>query len=389
MPAEPTAACTDESSVPDYTLPPLSDGSPWPERRRALLAAFAQHVYGRTPTGGWQVTARRDRETTGLGGLARMVEIVATVSTARGARDLRILLHLPAAAVTPMPCVLGLNFAGNHTTTPDPWVTLTTAWIPDRKEDGSSSHTARHADRGMLARRWPMALALARGYAVATVYSGEIEPDRDGAWQDGLRGLFDPPEADDAWGCLGAWAFGLSRALDALIAVEPRIDARRVAVIGHSRLGKTALWAAAQDERFALTLSNDSGCTGAALSRRRFGERQVHLNHRFPHWCCRAYRAFDEREAELPIDQHQLIACLAPRPVLITSADMDQWADPRGEYLAAVAAAPAWGERLPDATPALNQRVGGRLGYAWRPGPHDITAVDWWHLLDHADQHMR
>ena len=390
---------TDPSSIPAFVLAPvdrgpdgsLLDAAAWPAQRARWLETFAQTVYGRSPERGWTLRAGIDREdSAALGGLAVRSEILVTIATGLGERSLRILLHRPAFSRVPVPCLLGLNFAGNHTTVPDAWPTLPTGWMPCREDDGSPGGQARTADRGLLARRWPMAAIVAQGFAVATVYSGEVEPDHPDGWRAGVRAIF--PEADpatapgDAWGTLAVWAFGLRRCLDALLATVPELDPARMGVVGHSRMGKAALWAAAQDDRFAVAMSNDSGCTGAAIARRRFGERQVHLNRNFPHWCCRNYRAFDEREADLPVDQHQLLALIAPRLLHVASAEQDHWADPDGELLACRHAAPAWRvlgvePGVLDAPPPLDAVIGHHLTYHRRPGGHDLTAVDWYRLL--------
>ncbi|MEZ6145070.1 MAG: acetylxylan esterase [Planctomycetaceae bacterium] len=350
----------DESLIPEYTLPdPLvlidgtvvSDAETWNTKRRPeLIQLFEEHVYGRAtgkPEGMHFETL--DDEPQALDGNAtrRQVRIYLTEGTDGPFLDL--LLYIPNEG-RPVPAFLGLNFYGNHTIASDPNIRLNLNWMR-AKGAGVVDNHATDDSRGTSASRWPVEMIISRGYALATMYYGDIDPDEDDDFQNGVHAVFDKqvtgelaedtPRPLDAWGSIATWAWGLSRALD-YMTHDPDIDGTRVAVMGHSRLGKTALWAGATDERFALVISNNSGCGGAALSRRAFGETVGRINTSFPHWFNDKFQEYNNNEAALPVDQHELIALIAPRPVYIASAVEDQWADPHGEYLSGCKADPVY-----------------------------------------------
>ena len=403
--AQPANAPYDEAKVPAYTLPdPLrfEDGravtsaEAWRSRRAEIVRLFETHVYGRSPAAPSAmrfvvVETARDA----LAGLAIRRQVRVRLDGTATGPAFELLLYVPSAAKGPVPAFLGLNFGGNHTLGADPAVPVSRAWMRDGP--GVADHHATEASRGSAAAAWPLERIVGRGYALATVYYGDLEPDHAEGWKDGVRARIGPGArgalAADDWGALAAWAWGLRRALDYLQSA-PEIDGRRVAVIGHSRLGKAALWAGAQDERMALVVSNDSGEGGAALARRKFGERTEDITGAFPHWFCRDYRRYAGREEAIPVDQHELLALVAPRPLYVASATEDLWADPRGEFLAAKAAEPVYrllgkdGLGVAD-RPAPDQPVSGTIGYHLRTGAHALTAYDWERYLDFADRQLK
>jgi hypothetical protein len=394
------AANTDESKVPTYTLPdPLvfAEGRPvtretWPQRRAEILRLFESEVYGKAPAplAGQTYTLLRSEAVFDGAATRKFVDIR---PGGEGGPILHMMLYVPKAAKHPVPAFLTLNFDGNQATSPDPAIPLPTAWLRNDSKKGIIDNKATEKSRGVAASRWPYQAIIERGYAVATICCADIDPDFDDGFENGVHGIFKKKPAADEWGAIAGWAWGLSRGLDYLT-TDADVDGARVAVLGHSRLGKTALWAGAADPRFAMIVSNNSGCGGAALSRRCFGETVERINSNFPHWFCDNFQRYNDKEASLSVDQHMLVALCAPRPVFIASAEDDKWADPRGEYLSAKHASPVYQllglEGLPgEDMPAVNQSVIGTLAYHMRSGKHDIRPEDWQRFMDFADRHLK
>lgn len=393
----------DESKVPAYVLPELlvcADGERvttvqgWEQKRRPeLLELFSAQMYGRTPQEPIDVTYETLTENPGaMNGRATSKQVLLRFSGNGRTVEAILWMYIPNGVEGRVPVFVGYNFHGNHSTTLD-----TTVRRPPLfhllKEPGHP-----HWERGCQMSRWSYEQIIERGYAVATMCYHDIFPDKPGFGEYSIAALFagyDPAAAtpSDGWQAIGAWAWGSSRIVDYL-ETQKRIDAGRIILMGHSRQGKAALWAGAQDPRFRVVISNNSGSGGAALSKRVFGEAVAQVSAIQPAWFCPAFDRYRNREADLPFDQHQLIALMAPRKVYVASAEEDLWADPRGEYLAAFHAGEVYAlygleglasERMP----ALNCPEMKDVGYHIRTGKHDVTEYDWQRYMDFADKHLR
>lgn len=406
---EPPKPNDDEAMVRAFTLPDVlagPDGAPaasadqWRERSRPhQFSLLETSVYGRRlPPVPVRVAGDVDRTDATLADGLKLTRLQARLHLGDGdaAPTTDVLVYLPKVD-RPVPVFLHLNFRGNQAEHPDPGIRLCAAWLPDDPKNGIVDHRATDASRAAHARRWPVEHLTARGYGVATACYGDVFPDRpDGRAASALASLGRPLEGDlppDEPGAIATWAWQLSRILDWLVTL-PEVDAAKVIVVGHSRNGKAAVWAGACDERFAMVVSNESGCGGAALERRNYGETVEAITRRFPHWFCPAFRGYAGRETELPVDAHVTLAMTAPRPLYIASAIEDRWADPRGEFLAAVAADRVWKlfglEGLgTDEWPPVDTPVGRTIGYHVRSGKHDLLEEDWLRFADHADRTLR
>lgn len=393
-----------EAKVPAYVLPDplvMSDGKKvthveqWSKSQRPYIYhLFETNVYGRFPRSTLPLHFKiTDTDTRALDGAATRKQITLYLSPTDTTAQLHLLLYLPNRARRKVPVFLGMNFYGNQSVSPDPAVPVT----PLYTVSGPTivNHRASAATHGAQASQWPVKEIIAKGYGLATFFCGDAEEDHADGWKTGLRtklkdALHIQPEE---WGAIGVWAWALCRALDYL-QKDPAVNGQQVALLGHSRLGKAALWAGASDTRFAIVISNESGEGGAALSRRWYGETVEIITRNFPHWFIPAYRSYSSRTDVLPVDQHMLLSLIAPRPLYIASAEGDQWSDPKGEFLSAVHAGPVY--RLygrqgiaTDSMPSLQQPVGEVVRYHIRTGKHDVTDYDWQQYLLFADRHFR
>lgn len=384
--AAPAFAADKAAALPDPLLlqngTQVTSAQQWNDLRRPeLLELFSEHVYGRVPQGVPQSVAFNViSESEAFNGMAihKQVEITFTAENGRTG-TLPLSLYIPKEPVPAKGCFL---LVVNRRKT-----------IITQAENNPNPF-------------WPVQEILARGYATAAFHNGDIAPDRkEDGFRSGVFGVFDAPVATsadsaatpaerpaDAWGTIAGWSWGMSRAIDYLVS-DPQLQGVPIALVGHSRGGKTSLWAGAQDPRAALVISNNSGNTGAAPARITRGETIKDINKTFPHWFARNYHGYDDAEAKLPVDQHELIALMAPRLVYIASASEDAWADPLAELSSGVAAAPVFelfglqtGLPTPAELPAVNQPLHqGHIGYHVREGKHDLTAQDWQYFIDFAE----
>ena len=392
----------DEAKIPPYTLPDplqlsnskrIATAREWTQHQRpAMLQLFADNVYGKMPgkpTG--LHFAVKNIDSFAFGGKAIRKQITIFFTTASAEPSMDVLLYLPKFAKGRAPVFIGLNFYGNHTISKDSGIILTTRWVPNNANNNRATETS----RGMQADRWPVEEMIDRGYALATAYYGDLEPDNTEGWKTGIRTAMQSALGinKEQWGAIGAWAWGLSRMMDYL-QTDRNVNSQQVVLTGHSRIGKAALWAGANDTRFAIVVANESGEGGAALSRRWIGETIKRINTAFPHWFVARYKQYNDNVHALPVDQHILLALIAPRLLYVASAEEDTWADPKGEFLGAKNAEPVYalfgkkGLGVKE-MPAVNHPVGQTIKYHIRTGKHDMTLYDWQQYLDFADKQFK
>jgi hypothetical protein len=363
------------------------------QRRPELKALFEHYMYGKAPPAPEKVTVKVEREDKKFfDGKATKREVAISFGPP-DCPKIHLLLVVPNERKSPAPVFLGMNFCGNHALVKDPTVAIPTSWMYPNNP-GVKNNRSTETGRGTQIDVWALEQSIDRGYAVATFYSGDIDPDRPDVRegiQSHLRKKGEKPGPHE-WGTIAAWAWGIQRAVDYLTTVE-ELDRERIAVVGHSRLGKTALLASAFDERIALAIPLQAGCGGTAPSRGKVGESVKRINDSFPHWFNGAFKEFNDKPDLLPFDQHCLVALMAPRPVLFSNATEDTWANPKGQFDVLLAADPVYRFLKVEGLEAREMPVAGklvnsRLGYYIREGKHSMTKEDWKVFLDFADKQL-
>jgi hypothetical protein len=367
----------DESKVRVYTLPEvletvdgniIKNKSSWEKKRRPeVLTLFENNVYGQMPKAFDSINFRVTNEVAdAMNGKAHLKEVIITVWKINKSASIHLTLFIPNNVKKPVPAFLLIN---------------------NRDKDNTDPTRAVKSDF------WPAEMVIDNSYAIAAFHVSDAAPDDKDTYQNGILQLY--PEqlsADNGMKAIGAWAWAASRVMD-YFEKDKDIDAKKVAIVGHSRGGKASLWVGAQDQRFAMVFSNNSGNTGAALSRRNFGETVKRINDSFPHWFTDSYKKYNENENALPVDQHMLISLIAPRPVYVTSATKDLWADPKGSYLSLINAQPVYAlykkpSGLSPNPPAINSPIiKSFLGYHNREGIHNLTSYDWQNFIHFANYH--
>ena len=385
----------DESLVGNYKLPdPLvmsngkavRDAKTWTTKRRAeIVKLFEENQYGRSPGRPAAMSFDVfDKGTAAFDGKALRKQVTVYFSADKAGPKMDLLVYLPAGATKPVPLLLNLSFSANSSVVDDPGVKPGEIWGRDKKKVPASS--------GRSFGKLNVVPFLEKGIGVATVYYGDIDPDFDGGVPLGVRSLY-PKPAPDEWGSISAWAWGVSRAID-YFETDNGVDAKRVAILGVSRLGKTVMWAGAHDERIAMVIASCSGEGGAAISRRNYGETVKHLAVRYGYQFAGNYANFGDDVSKMPVDANMLVALIAPRPVLLQTGTTDFWSDPKGEFLAAVAAGPVFmllGKQGldTDKMPAPDESILHTIGYHEHAGGHGTVPGDYEVFRKFMEMHLK
>ena len=368
-----------EDKVPSYTLPDvltsakgekITSAELWNSvRRPELMELFRENIFGRVPATKFKESFRViSTDRVALEGMATQKQIEILIESGEKSLSFGLTLFTPNNVKQPAAVFLLI----------DPWFA-----------EINNPHWKQNNEY------FPVKEAIKRGYGMAVFNAAQLDPDTFDNFKNGIHAVLDQdPRPADAWGTLAAWAWGSSRCVDYLV-TDKDVASGKIAIVGHSRAGKTALWAGAEDTRFAMVVSNESGAGGAALARRRFGETVARLNTSFPHWYCSNYNKYSNKEDELPVDMHMLLALTAPRALYVDCADEDLWGDPKGSYLSLYNALPVFkllgrNSDLPIKMPELNRQViSGRVGFHIRDGAHNLLLKDWNWIMDFADASFR
>jgi len=371
---------------------PVKDVKTWNEKRRPeIVRLFEENEYGRAPGRPADMTFDVfDKGTPAYEGKAIRRQVTVYFSKDKAGPKMELLLYLPADATKPVPVLLNASFSANSLAVDDPGVKVGEIWGRDKKKVP--------ATQGRSFGKLNVPAFVKEGFGIATVYYGDIDPDFEGGVPLGVRALFLKPgqtaPAPDEWGAVSAWAWGLSRALDYL-ETDKGVDPKRVAVTGVSRLGKTVMWAGAHDTRFAMVIASCSGEGGAAISRRNYGETVAHLvaPGRYPYQFAGNYAKYAQHTDQLPVDANLLVSLVAPRPLLLQTGNTDKWSDPKGEFLAAIAAEPVY--RLfgkqgldTDQMPPAGKPILHDIGYLMHQGGHGMVPSDWDVYLQFMKMHL-
>ncbi len=395
----------DETKVPPYTLPDVlkmkngrevKNKEEWSDIQRPYIYHLYEQIqFGKYPQKKIPIRYRLlEKDEHVLGGIATRKQVRIYLHPTDTTVHVDVLMYFPNNVKKPVPIFVGYNFSGNNQIQNDPGIRLTQNWVPT-KSKGAVNNKATDSSRGGEASQWQVKEILSHGYAVATAYYGDLEPDNADGFKTGIRTTLRQLlkiKAED-WSAIGAWAYGLSRIVD-YFEKDKDINSKKIALIGHSRLGKAALWAAASDKRFSLIVSNESGEGGATLSKRWYGETVKIINQKFPWWFGAKYKTYGDNPDALPIDGHMLLSMMAPRPLYVASAEGDTWSDPKGEFLSAKEAGRVYalfGKKGidVDSMPPLHHPVGKTIQYHIRAAKHDVTQYDWQQYLRFADEQWK
>jgi hypothetical protein len=370
----------------------------WEKKRRPeILKYYEENIYGKRPDFRPEIRYEvKILDTISIeGNRAIHKEIQITFYWQGDSLLSNVSIFLPFQKLRP-PLFLGLNFYGNQTISMDSSILLTNSYVENSATIGITQNKASNESRGKRAYRWPLGLILKNGYGLATAYYGDFDPDYDDGFKNGIHGLENgkkPESKPNDWAAISAWAWGLSQ-IQTYFENDADLNQSKVIVMGHSRLGKAALWAGALDSRFDMVISNNSGCGGATQFKRKAGEDIEAINRKFPHWFCKNFKAFANKEDSLLLDQQMLISLMAPRPVYVASAELDQNADPEGEYISLCLSQSIYQLYQPTLSfpykrPKINEAFHLKpMGYHIRSGKHEILEQDWQCFIKAADSFL-